>query len=211
MSISPFLFAFALVLSAAMTWLVSASVRPLPRAYLRFACVLYGALAIAGLMTGSSEATGAFARAVALVVCVLAPCILSLALIATFRKAVSPALAAMLLALACLGALAAAVTNWAALGVVPLVVALGAAAAALLRTRARNPIASLQGLAASLGFLCAASSLMVEGAAEPAALDLFSAAGLLGAALALSRASRPRVEKTVRRKLRRVLAVDEDR
>jgi hypothetical protein len=210
MSIPALLFALALVLSASMAWLLSGSARPLARSYLRFACILYGALALAGLAVGSRESTGEFARAVALVVCILAPSVLSLALLAAFRKPLASGAASLLLAFACVAALAAAVTDLAALGLAPLVLALAVAAIAILRTPGRDRTASVEGLGGLFSFLCAASTLMLQGARDSTALDLFSSAGLLGTALALSRASRPRVEGASQ-KLPRVLAVDKDR
>jgi hypothetical protein len=210
-SVPALLFAVVLVLSAVMAWVVAARAKGFVRPYVRFASVLYVALAIASLVPDEVEATGAFARAVALVVCVLAPSTLALALVALFRKPLSSVLSALWLIVCCLGGLGAAVSDTPALGFVPLALGIGAALVASLRMFGKSRVAALQGAAASLAFLCAASSLMTHAPASRAALMLFSAAGLLGTTLALVRASRAGVEKQGRRNLSRVLAVGDDR
>jgi hypothetical protein len=205
------LFAVVLVLSALTAWVVAARAKAFVRPYVRFASVLYVALAIASLVPDEVVATGAFARAVALVVCVLAPATLSLALVALFRKPVTAGPAAIWLTVCCLGGIGAAISDVPALGFVPLVLGAGAALFASLRMFAKSRVAALQGALASLAFLCAAASLMTRAPASRAALILFSAAGLLGTTLALVRGSRPNVEKERRRDLSRVLAVGDDR
>ncbi len=211
MSVPAVLFAIVLVLSAVTAWVIAARAKAFARPYVRFASMLYVALAIASLVPDEVAATGAFARAVALVVCVLAPATLSLALVAMFRKPLSSVPAALWLTLCCLGGLGAAISDETALAFVPLALGAGAALLACLRAFATSRVAALQGAAASLAFLGAASSMMTHAQASRAALILFSAAGLLGATLALVRFSRPGIEKGGRRNLARVLAVGDDR
>jgi hypothetical protein len=210
-SATTILFAVVLVLAAVLAWFIAARAKPAGRPYVRFAGVLYIALAVSGLVPESGDPAGAFARAVALVVCVLAPCTLALALVGMFRKSGSSALAAIFLPLACLGGLGAAATDATAFGFVPLAIATAATAIAAVRAFSQFRIASLQALAASVSFVCAASSLMAGGSPARASLYLFSAAGLLGSALALARGSRAGVENGGRQALRRVLAVREER
>lgn len=211
MSIPAVLFALVLVLAAAVAWVLAARTRAQGRLYVRFSCALYVALAIAGLVPETGEAIGEFARAVALVVCVLAPCALSLALVGLFARAVPPLLAGLFLPLACLGGLGAAATDQTAFGFVPLVLACVAAFIASLRAWRQFGAAAFQGAASAVAFLCAASSLLANGEPARAALDLFSAAGLIGSALALVRGSDPRVDKQGGKALSRVLAVGEKR
>jgi hypothetical protein len=212
MSIGAILFSLVLALAAAVAWILASSLRAQARLYVRFSATLYLALAIAGLVPESGEATGEFARAVALVVCVLAPSMLALALVGLFAKPPSPLVAGLFLPLACLGGIAAAATDVTAFGFAPLALIAGAALVFSLRALRKFGVAAAQGAAATVAFLCAASSLMVSGEAARAALDLFSATGLLGAVLALLRGSNPPVEKKKRSKsLSRVLAVGDRR
>jgi hypothetical protein len=212
MSVGAILFSLVLALAAAVAWILAGSLRAQARLYVRFSAALYLALAIAGLVPESGEVTGEFARAVALVVCVLAPSMLALALVGLFaKKPPSALLAGIFLPLACLGGIAAAATDATAFGFVPLALASGAALVLSLRGLRKFGVAAVQGAAASVAFLCAASSLMASGESARAALDLFSATGLLGAVLALLRGSNPPVEKKRTKPLSRVLAVGERR
>lgn len=211
MSIGAILFALVLALAAIVGWILAASLKAQARLYVRFSATLYLALAIAGLVPESADATGEFARAVALVVCVLAPSMLALALIGLFAKPPSQLVAGLFLPLACLGGIAAAATDATAFGFVPLALAAGTAAVFSLRAVRKFGVAAVQGAAASLAFLCAASALMANGESARAALDLFSATGLLGSVLALLRGSNPPVEKKRTKSLSRVLAIGDRR
>jgi hypothetical protein len=210
-SVGAILFALVLALAAIVAWILAASLKAQARLHVRFSSALYLALAIAGLVPESGEAMGEFARAVALIVCVLAPSMLALALIGLFAKPPSPLVAGLFLPSACLGGIAAAATDATAFGFVPLALAAGAALVFSLRAVRKFGIAALQGAAASVAFLCAASALMASGESARAALDLFSATGLLGATLALLRGSNSTVEKKRARSLSRVLAVGDRR
>jgi len=183
--------ALLLFASCLAAWLVASGARPAARVHLRFAAVLFAALAVAVLAITPAAA------AIALLVLPIGSGVLVLAARAAMARPLEAALAAALLAAVSLAGLGAAVTGWTALALAP--TALCAGAVGVLAAKSADRLGAVQGIAAALCLLGAASAFALEGA--DAALTLFCAAGLLGVTLALSR-SGPAVEERTGRDLR---------
>jgi len=173
-------FSVVLAFGAAAAWMTAKGARPASRLYLRFACVLYAALAASAL-------AGVAPEAVAEIATTLAIALLMLAAYASFRRAVRPLPAASVLAVACAGGIWSAASGVMAPAVVVQVVCLVVMIALAGRGLWRRSSVHLASAAAAL--LAASCSLLVENALAFVALLLFSAAGLLGTALSLARAS----------------------
>jgi len=171
-------FAVVLAFGAAAAWMTAKGARPASRLYLRFACVLYAALAASAL-------AGVAPEAVAEIATTLAIALLMLAAYASFRRAVRPLPAASVLAVACAGGIWSAASGAMAPAVVVQAVCLAVMIALAKRGLWRRPSVHLALAAAAL--LAASCSLLVENGFV--ALLLFSAAGLLGTTLSLVRVS----------------------
>ncbi len=181
-----------LLLAASLAaWLVASGARPAARVHIRFAAMLFTALAVAALAIGPAV------PAIALLVLPIGSCVLLLGAAAALTRPLEPALAAALLAMVSLAALAAAVTGWMALALAPAAVC--AIVLGVLAAKSRDRFGALQGVASALCFLGAASAIALEGAGT--ALILFCGAGLLGLTLALAR-SGAAVEERAGRDLR---------
>lgn len=184
---------FALLLSA----IVAGALPGRPRAYIRFAVALGGALVVAD---GVAAALGGddlqlVAGAIRLLVAALGPAMLALAVLRRIHGAALPSLA---LAAACLAGLIAAMTGAMLYAFAPLAVAaivLGVVAAGELRRSAL-----LMGLGA--GALLAGAAAMSSGADGGIGFALFYAVGQLGIALALVRRSDAAVERERRARAR---------
>jgi len=205
---SPADIAFAIVLacSAVLAALIAGRARPASRDYLRFAAALYLAFALCiGISTvWADPMTLVFADAVMLVILALAPAALALALFANLEHPPSTVIAAILLVLACLAGIAAAASATPILSLAPS--ALGVLT--MFALCARHWRGETRGIAhAFLSACClvcgAAASL--GGAKGQTALVLFSAAAVLGFALALGR--RSRVGVVNRHDLRNAVAI----
>jgi len=185
--------ALFLAAAAVAAWFVAPAARAAARLQVRFAAILLVAPAAAAVATPWA------ATAVTLIAFPVALAVLALASAAGFERALAPSLASPLLAAVCLGAIAAAISGLVALALAP--AALAAAAIGALSVRQFDIVrpAAVRGIASALCFLAAASAFALEGAGAP--LLLFSAAGLLGLTLALSR-SDAGVEEPPRRDLR---------
>jgi hypothetical protein len=175
-------FAAILFFAAAAGFLLAGRAPARARATLRFACALYGVLAM-GLVLAIAPVTP--------IVTSLGAMLLALSLFGTVRHA--PAVAALLAGAACVAGLLAAMRAEMALAVIPQVLC-----AVVSLVLARRPLFAGRpaGIYLALGALCllaAASSLLTED--TRVALPLFCAAGLLGFALALSRGSEILVDK----------------
>jgi hypothetical protein len=149
-------FALMLFFACVAAWIVS------PSAYVRFAGLLYAALAAACAIERH------LADSVALIVCAVAPVSLALALMRPSRARFAPGVA-------CVAGIAAAATGIAVLALAPLLIA----AAAIAFARRRSP----QALAVSLALVAGAASYL---SGSLPALMAFSSVGLLGAALQTS-------------------------
>jgi hypothetical protein len=182
--------ALLLLIAALAVWFVAGGARPAARVQLRFAGALFAALAL------SAAVTPAAAAAVTLLVLPLALSVLALAATAGFARGLPAGVAAVLLALVCLAGLAAAITGLALFSLAPAAAGIIAALAVFLRQFDAARAASVQGMLSALCFLAGASSFAVDGAG--AGLLLFSAAGLLGMTLALTRSDVVVEERPVR-------------
>jgi hypothetical protein len=189
--------ALLLVSAALAVWFVAPAARPAARLQLRFAAIVFVAPAAAAV------AMPAAAAAVTLVAFPIALGVLALAGAAGFERVLTPSLAVPLLAAICLGALAAAATGLVLFALTPAVLAAVAIAAVSIRQFDVARPESVRGIVSALCFLAAASAFALEGVGV--ALLLFTAAGLLGLTLALSR-SDAGVEQAPRRDLRHAAA-----
>jgi hypothetical protein len=195
--------AFLLGAVSISVWFLAAGAHPAARVHLRFASMLFAALGAA------SAIAPPLADEIALIVEAIALPVLAFAACAGFRKPMAPLPATMLLGIVCLGGLASAATGVVAFALAP--AALSAEAILLISARqfdaARFP--SVQAMLSALALLASASSFTLGG--TTADYLLFSAAGLLGVTLALSRVSNPVVEEQRRRDLRRSAVVSNTR
>ena len=171
--------AFLLLAATLAAWFVAGGARPAARVQLRFAAMLFAAVPLA------VAAVPQAAPAVTLLVLPVGLGIFALAVVAGFSKALTPGLAAILLAAACLAGLAAAITGLAAVSLAPSALAIAVLVVLFVRQFDAARTASVQGLLSAVCFLGAASVFAAEGAG--AALLLFAAAGVLGVTLALAR------------------------
>jgi hypothetical protein len=196
---NPVALAFAIVLgcSAILAALLGSRMRPAARDYLRFAAVLYVALALCdGLAIVMPDATIlTFADAVMLVVCALAPVALGFALFAAFEHPPSPIIAAILLVLAALAGIAAAATGTPVLALSPLAASVLTMLALCARRWRNDKRAASHAFLSACCLFCGAAATLSGGAAGRTALELFSSVALLGFALALVRRSRAQVVK----------------
>ena len=182
--------ALLLLATTVAVWFVAAGARAAARVQIRFAGVLFAALAAAALTAPMAAAT------VTLLVLPLALAVLALAGTAGFGKPVPPAVAAIVLGAVCLAGLGSAITGERTLSFVPVAAALLVLAVTFARQFDAARLASLQGMLSVLCLLGAAASFASEGAGR--ALLLFCAAGLLGLTLALSRSDLVVEERALR-------------
>jgi len=179
-----------MLLAAAMAgWLAVAGASWDVRTYLRFACVLYAALAIA------SVAGLSLAWSVTLIVSASAPVFLALATRFAFRGPVTPLLIATVLIPASLAGILAAATGVAMLAFAPLLLSVIAIIAISLRRVGDLRAQVIQVIAGACALLAGASAFAAGGVRAEPALFLFSAAGLLGISLALAPRSHVIVEQ----------------
>jgi hypothetical protein len=184
-------FLAVLGLAALLGVIVARGARAASRSYLQFAAVIYLALAIADeiAIVVPGVTTSAFADAVTVVACALAPVALSLSLFATFEHPPKSWIAALLLSLALVCAIAAAMSGLEILSFAPLaasVFAMLALSARRWRLQKRVPF---HAIIAALSFFVAAASGASGGTMGRTGLALFSAVGILGISLALVRRS----------------------
>ncbi|HWD28715.1 MAG TPA: hypothetical protein VG387_16200 [Rhizomicrobium sp.] len=194
--------ALLLAAAAVAAWFTALGAKPAARVQIRFAAVLFVALAVA-----VPAAPGAVA-AIALIVLPIALGVLALASTAGFGAPTRPSLAAIALALVVLAALTAAVTGWRAFALTPAAFAIVAMNVVFLRQVRARQVAALQGIVSAACFLAASSAFALEGVGAP--LLLFTAAGFLGATLALSRSDGV-VDERPGRDLRTDLAISQRR
>jgi hypothetical protein len=171
-------------------WIAVTDVPPAARAYARFACMLYAALA-AACAIGMQ-----LAGAVTLIVSACAPVLLAIAQRIVFRGPVAASIAASMLTAACIAGMIAAATGIAVLGFAPLLLCVLVMIAISLRRFGDLRAAAIQTIASAIALLAGASAFAAGGEAAQPALILFSAAGLLGIALALA----PRSDGVVEQK-----------
>ncbi len=170
-------------------WLSIADASREVRVYVRFACVLYAALAVASMGGAPLQLS------VTLIVCACAPTCLAVAVRFAFRGPVAASAIAFVLGTACVAGMVAAGTGIAVLAFAPLVGSVLSMIAMSLRRIADLRAQVIQAIAAACALLAGASAFAAGGVRAEPALFLFSAAGLLGAALALAPRSRNVVEQ----------------
>jgi hypothetical protein len=192
--IAPF-FAFVLAASAILSAMLGSRAHPAARDYLRFAAVLYVALALCDGLAFffSHAATLIFADAVMLVVCALAPVALGFAVFAAFEHPPSPAAATIFLVAACLAGIAAAATGTPVLSFAPLAASVLTMFALCARRWRYEKRAASHAFLSACCLLCGAAAALSGG--TTGALELFSSAALLGFVLALVRRSSVAVAK----------------
>jgi hypothetical protein len=170
-------------------WLAVTGAAGEARAYSRFACVLYAALASA------SMAGPQVALSVTLIISAVAPVLLALSLRFSFRGAVAVRLVATILAAVSVAGIAAAATGIAILAFAPLLFSVIAMIAMSLRGFSDGRGRAMQTIAGACALLAGASAFAAGGVGAEPALLLFSAAGLLGLCLALAPRSGVAVEQ----------------
>lgn len=181
--------AVMLLAAAVAGWLAVAGAPLETRAYARFACMLYAALAVSG------AAELQLALSVTLIVSASAPMLLAFAVRFAFRgPVVSPLTIAVLVAV-CGSGIVAAATGIALLAFAPLFVSVLTMIAISLRRFGDLRARAIQTIAAACAILAGASAFVAGGARAEPALFLFSAAGLLGLCLALAPRSEIAVEQ----------------
>lgn len=168
-------FALVLLLGAAAGWIASKGASPRARAYLRFAGVLYAALA-------SSDLSGVAPAAVTDIVATLGSVVLCVAAFSAFRRSPRVLTASSVLGLAALAGITAAATGVGVLAAVPQV--LSATFMVLIARRGLWTRASVYLALAALSVLGAAACQLAPGMAARAGLMLFAAAGLIGVSIA---------------------------
>jgi len=160
------------------------------RDYVRFACALYVAVAAGDIVAATGAMTSGFlASAVTLLVCALAPVSLALGFAGVYAKPPSAALAGALLVAAAFAGIFSAATGAVSLAAAPLFASVCAMLALSLRAWRTRGAPIGHAVIAALSLLAGASAFLSGGAGGRTALALFSAASLLGASIALSRAS----------------------
>lgn len=171
--------ALLLLASTIAGWFIAAAARPAARVHLRFASVLFAACGVAAV------ATPVAAPAVVLLVLPIGAAVLALAARAGFEHALAPALSSLALALVSLCGIVGAATGLALFALAASVLGTVALLVLSLRRFEANRVAAAQGALSALCLLAAQSLFAIERLSVP--FLLFLAAGMLGAALALSR------------------------
>ena len=168
-------FAIVLMLGAAAAWIAAEGGAAQTRQYLRLAAVLDAALAL-------SVAIHLATPAVTAIVITLSGPLLAVAALARFRRPLHPALTSLLLAAACIAGIAAAATGATVLCALPQVIAV--AAIGVIARSAAFRRARLYLVLGAVSLLGAAACAQGEASIAQTGVLLFSAAGLLGIALA---------------------------
>ncbi|HWA02409.1 MAG TPA: hypothetical protein VG819_02670 [Rhizomicrobium sp.] len=175
--------------SCAASWTIAGAAPGGSRAHIRFACILYAALALAAAIGP------ALAETVMLIVSPLCAALLLFAVAAGLRRPVAPVLASILLAAAALSGMFAAASGFLAAAFAPMLAFALAAIAASLSGFGLAPGASVRSGFAAAALVAGQSAYASGEAGGLAALLGFTAAGLLGMSLATIRRSKPVVEK----------------
>jgi hypothetical protein len=182
-------FAAMLLAAAFAGWIVVADISSLPRAYARFAFVLYAALAVA------IAADVRLADSVTLIVSSVAPMLLAFAVADVVRKPVATAFASVIMASVCISGLVAAALGYASLAFAPLLFAIVGTIAVMLTVWRETGRVAIQIIISACALLAGASAAVSHEATGQAALCAFTSAGLLGVALSMTQISNAVVEK----------------
>lgn len=156
--------------------------------YLTFALATFGAVVLPGPATDGVAATGSA------LICALAPACLAIAVFASFGHRPHASIVAITLLIACLCGLFGAVSGIHAPAFAVLFVSVCAMLTLALRRSRHDWRAAADVGVASLCLIAGVASTMIREESGAVALALFSAAGLLGIALGISRQSGALVE-----------------
>jgi hypothetical protein len=195
------LFESVFVLASAAALIIAGDVRASARAGLRSASALY--LLLAPVPFASPPLRG-LAHALAIFVCVLAPCLLSITLATEFDNGKRRTSTRLLMA-AVLGAILSAISDWVAPGAVPFLVTVAILIGAAGRGFGRASLAAVQALASVLACASAMAIVFGNSAGFGVSALLFAAAGLLGSASAIERLSRPVDDRGAHRSVLRLI------
>jgi hypothetical protein len=198
-------FALVLMLAAALSVMLSGRVRRAAQDYLRFAAMLFAALACADLIAAIDGEIWSIqlAGTVALLVAALAPAMLAVGTACVFEGPVRPLFAAPLLALCCLAGFAAALTDKPFIAITPLAVSVCAMLALAARHWWVSSSAPMQICFSAVSLLGAAAAF-TTGDSGRTAFALFSAVALLGTSLAATKPLRKPLDRPVEEKALRL-------
>jgi hypothetical protein len=197
MNVANIAFASVLAFAAILAAILVSRARGEARRYVQFSSALYGALALADLFATGSLATQAqmLTGATALLVIALAPVALALAFAAAFEGPPPTIIATAALVLACVAGLLAAMTGAKFIAMAALFAAVCAILAFAIRRWRSDSRSAIQALVCGFTLLAGAAADMTGGLEAQTSLALFSAAALLGAALACAKPSSLAVEQ----------------
>ena len=197
MNIADIAFASVLALSAILAAILVSRARGEARRYVQFASALYGALSFADLFATAHAAAQAqmLTASVALIVMSLAPVALALAFAASFEGHPPSAIASVTLVLGCATGLAAAATGAQFLALAVLFASVCAILTFAVRRWRAASGSAIQAMICGFALLGGAAADMTHGIEAQTSLALFSAAALLGAALACAKRSNFAVEQ----------------
>jgi hypothetical protein len=188
-------FAAVLLFAAILATILVTRARSGARDYVRFAASIYGALAMAAMIdiaTISATVHG-FANAVSLIVLSLASVTLALAIASTFEGPPPRSASVASLTLACISGILAAATGAAFIAMATLFASVCAILTLAIRRWRKDRSSSLQAFIAGLALLASAAAGSTGGIEAETSRALFSAAAVLGAALACGK----RLERAV--------------
>lgn len=197
MTVADFAFASVLALSAILAAILVSRAGNDARRYVQFASALYGALSLSDLVAMLTSASQAqmLSGAVALIVMSLAPVALALAFAASFEGPPPPAIASTALLIGCAAGLAAAMTGARFIAMTSLFASVCAILTFAVRRRRAASRSAIQASVCGFALLAGAAADMTGGLEAQTSLALFSAAALLGAALACAKRSNFAVEQ----------------
>jgi uncharacterized membrane protein YhaH (DUF805 family) len=190
-------FASVLALAAVLATILVARAGGDARRQVRFASALYGALAFADLLAtvDGTPSASLLTGAVALIVMALAPVALALAFSASFEARPAPAVATVTLVLGCAAGLAAAMTGARFIAMAALFASVCAILTFAIRRWRASSRSAIQAMICGFALLAGAAAELTGGLEAYTSLALFSAAALLGAALACGKRSNVPVEE----------------
>lgn len=195
MNIGALAFTSVLLLAAILATILVDRARSDARNYIRFAASLYGALAMAAMIDNAtlSISVHGFAHAVSMIVLSLASVTLALAIASVFEGSPPRPASIVSLTLGCFCGILAAATGAAFIAMAVLFAAVCAILTLAIRRWRKDRSSSLQALISGLALLASAAAGSTGGPEAETSRALFSAAAILGAALACGK----RLERAV--------------
>jgi hypothetical protein len=197
MNVADIAFASVLALAAVLAAILVSRARGEVRRYIQFASALYGALSLADLfaVAHATAQTQMLTAAVALIAMSLAPVALTLAFATSFEAPPPAAIAAIALVLSCIAGLAAAMTGAQFIAMAVLFASVCAILTFAVRRWRAASSSAIQAMVCGFALLGGAAADMTHGLEAQTSLALFSAAALLGSALACAKRSNLAVEQ----------------